>query len=66
MPELKIEGSRIFCSHKCMEDFIGACKEGLQGEETPCPKREDKMHCVCWYDGKECCACGDGKGEYPY
>lgn len=19
--------------------------------ETPCPKREDKIHCTCWYDG---------------
>jgi hypothetical protein len=28
-------------------------------EETPCPKREDKQHCNCWYDGKPCCACGD-------
>lgn len=27
--------------------------------ETPCPKREDKLHCECWYDGEKCCACGD-------
>ena len=27
--------------------------------ETPCPKREDKQHCVCWYDGELCCACGE-------
>jgi len=26
--------------------------------ETPCPKREDKRHCNCWYDGEACCACG--------
>ena len=29
--------------------------------ETPCPKREDKVHCDCWYDGEMCCACGDPK-----
>jgi hypothetical protein len=28
-------------------------------DETPCPKREDKQHCNCWYDGERCCACGD-------
>ncbi len=28
--------------------------------ETPCPKREDGIHCTCWYDGKACCSCGDG------
>ena len=27
--------------------------------ETPCPNREDRMHCDCWYDGKACCSCGD-------
>lgn len=26
--------------------------------ETPCPKREDKTHCTCWYDGGACCSCG--------
>ena len=26
--------------------------------ETPCPKRADKTHCDCWYDGETCCACG--------
>jgi len=26
-------------------------------EETPCPKRRDKQHCNCWYDGAPCCAC---------
>ena len=26
--------------------------------ETECPKRDDKQHCNCWYDGKACCACG--------
>lgn len=29
------------------------------GWETDCPKREDRMHCNCWYDGGRCCACGD-------
>ncbi len=28
-------------------------------EETPCPEREDMIHCVHWYDGDACCACGD-------
>jgi len=27
--------------------------------ETPCPDREDKQHCNCWYDGDKCCSCGD-------
>lgn len=27
--------------------------------ESNCPKREDKTHCTCWYDGGKCCACGD-------
>lgn len=27
--------------------------------ETPCPKREDEIHCVHWYDGEACCGCGD-------
>jgi len=26
-------------------------------EETPCLKRDDGIHCNCWYDGKKCCAC---------
>ena len=26
------------------------CGCGYNGEkETPCPKREDKTHCVCWW-----------------
>lgn len=31
--------------------------------ETPCPKREDKFHCNCWYEGDACCACGDPEDE---
>lgn len=27
--------------------------------ETPCPKRADKLHCTCWYDGDACCNCSD-------
>ncbi len=27
-------------------------------KETPCTKREDKIHCECWWDGDKCCACG--------
>ena len=26
--------------------------------ETECHKRVDGIHCVCWYDGERCCACG--------
>ena len=22
-----------------------------------CPEREDKTHCVCWWDGEKCCGC---------
>lgn len=29
-------------------------------EETPCPARGDKKHCVHWYDGEMCCGCNDG------
>jgi hypothetical protein len=28
-------------------------------EETPCPARDDRTHCVHWYDGDPCCGCGD-------
>ena len=31
--------------------------------ETECPKREDKTHCNCWYDGLACCACGAAADE---
>jgi hypothetical protein len=39
-------------------------------EETPCPKREDGMHCECWYGGNPCCGCGrsdilDGRAKPP-
>lgn len=27
--------------------------------DESCPKRDDKQHCNCWYDGEPCCACGD-------
>ena len=37
--------------------------------ETTCPKRDDQLHCNCWYDGEACCACGDPAhqpcGNYP-
>ena len=33
-------------------------KEFDQDWETPCPKRDDKIHCPCWYDGEACCDCG--------
>lgn len=23
-----------------------------------CPKRDDRIHCTCWWDGDKCCACG--------
>lgn len=37
----------------------------MADEETPCPIREDEMHCNCWYDGKACCACGDAALPEP-
>lgn len=30
--------------------------------ETPCRDRHDQKHCVHWYDGEPCCACGDDNG----
>lgn len=27
-------------------------------DETPCPKRDDGVHCECWYEGEACCSCG--------
>ena len=27
--------------------------------ETECPKSDDKQHCNHWYDGKQCCRCGE-------
>lgn len=32
-------------------------------EETPCPKREDGVHCVHWWDGAACCGCGAPASE---
>ncbi len=32
----------------------------FEQEETPCPNRADKTHCVCWWEGKPCCSCGAG------
>ena len=42
----------------------------VQDWETPCPKRDDKTHCTCWYDGGKCCSCGapeseEKRGEHP-
>jgi hypothetical protein len=28
------------------------------GDQEFCPKREDRQHCNCWYDGEVCCGCG--------
>lgn len=28
--------------------------------ETDCRKNDDNIHCVHWYDGDKCCACGNG------
>lgn len=33
--------------------------EQAADEETPCPKRDDGIHCECWYGGNACCGCGD-------
>ena len=27
--------------------------------ETPCPGSQDGQHCVHWWDGAQCCSCGD-------
>lgn len=35
----------------------------LDGEETGCPDSSDGLHCNHWYDGGECCDCGDGAVE---
>lgn len=32
----------------------------IDPEETPCPVREDGLHCDHWYDGEGCHACGEG------
>ncbi len=32
-------------------------------DEGHCPKRDDEIHCDCWWDGgKPCCACGHNGG----
>lgn len=38
-------------------DYLAARDAGQK--ETPCPARDDGIHCNCWYDGRACCACGD-------
>lgn len=47
------------------------------GEETLCRARspfgkgdgyhqpKDELHCICWYDGDGCCACGDDPDHGP-
>lgn len=29
-----------------------------EAAEQTCPNREDDMHCIHWWDGEPCCACG--------
>ncbi len=29
-----------------------------------CPNSDDGTHCVHWWDGEECCRCGDGPMPY--
>jgi hypothetical protein len=31
--------------------------------ETECPASDEGIHCECWYDGAECCYCGDPEME---
>lgn len=35
--------------------MLGTCCAcgNSEPEETPCPKREDRTHCNCWWDGEE-------------
>lgn len=28
-------------------------------DEDCCEENEDEIHCQCWYDGHECCSCGE-------
>ncbi len=39
---------------------LGANPSYGDREESPCPSRGDATHCVHWWDGDACCACGDG------
>lgn len=55
--DLDGEAFKAYYCEPCMR----AARDGEATHwETPCPKREDKQHCDCWYDGERCCACGDG------
>jgi hypothetical protein len=41
-------------------EFPKTYREGDDAIETPCPKSKDGgAHCDCWYDGEQCCYCGD-------
>lgn len=45
-----------------IEPMLGAVylEDNLTGKETPCPVRDDKTHCVHWWDADgPCCSCGD-------
>lgn len=36
----------------------GETSTSLDEDETPCPRRDDGVHCECWYEGEACCSCG--------
>lgn len=52
-PTLKLDDGRILKGLDCWWSPI------KDDEETPCLKREDGLHCVCWYDSEPCCSCGE-------
>ena len=52
------------CTHlndagvRCTELYSHLLDHVYPEEETPCLAREDRTHCVHWYDGEPCCSCG--------
>lgn len=39
-------------------DGLADEREDASDWETPCPKRDDRIHCHCWWEGERCCSCG--------
>ena len=56
-------GHSVFRANAVGEPGVWLCglhhpESASTDAETPCPKREDRIHCNCWWDGDACCACG--------
>ena len=51
------------CAEGSPAHVIERCSTGQDEWETPCPGRDDKIHCDHWYDGESCCGCGDDEGR---